>query len=72
MEPWNRPTWTFQLQTRDPVFSPLQRISAGFSRPFLKSTDSDCQVQASLPAQASRVTPYVLCEEHRLQAAPLS
>lgn len=55
-----------------PAMRPLQPISTRFNRPFLKSTNSFCQVQASLPAQASRVTPHVLYEERSLQAASFS
>lgn len=52
--------------SHETLSSPLQQISTRFNRPFLKSTNSHCQVQASLPAQASRVTPHVLYEEHSL------
>lgn len=55
-----------------PCPAPPPTILTRLNRPFLKSTNSYCQVQASLPAQASRVTPHVLYEEHSLQKASFS
>lgn len=54
-----------------PCPAPLQQISTRLNRPFLKSTNSYCQVRASLPAQGSSVTSHVLYRERSLQAASL-